>query len=82
MISSIIIGFSSATNIVGEQALLLRYTLKEEREKNLGKFRAAQGLGGIVAPMLGAAFFAWGGFMAVFMYVGAGYLLISPLIYR
>ena len=82
MLSSMMIGFSSATNIVGEQALLLRYTIKQEREKNLGKFRASEGLGGLIAPLLGAAFYAWGGFMAVFMYVGAGFLILSPLIYR
>lgn len=61
---------------------MLRYSLKEEREKNLGMFRAASGLGGLLAPLLGAAFYAWGGFMALFMYIGAGYLLISPLIYK
>lgn len=44
-------------------------------------FRAASGLGGLLAPLTGAAFFAWGGYMALFMYIGAGYLLIAPLIY-
>lgn len=31
--------------------------------------------------MLGAAFFAWGGYMALFMYIGVGYMLISPVIF-
>jgi len=70
-----------AANIVGEQALLLRYSVKSEREKNLGMFRAASGAGGMLAPMLGTGFYALGGFMATFLYVGVGYLLISPVIY-
>lgn len=62
--------------------MLLRYSVKSEREKNLGMFRAASGLGGLLAPLLGSAFYAWGEYMATFMYVGIGYLLISPLIYK
>ena len=79
---SVIIGFCNASSIVGEQALLLRYSIKSEREKNLGMFRAASGLGGLLSPLMGSAMFAWGSYTAVFMYVGVGYLLIAPLIYR
>ena len=79
--AQVVVGFSLAANIVGEQALLLRYSLKSEREKNLGMFRAASGAGGMLAPMLGTAMYALGGFMAAFLYVGIGYLLISPFIY-
>lgn len=79
--TQVVVGFSMAANIVGEQALLLRYSLKSEREKNLGLFRMASGAGGMLAPMLGTAFFTMGGFMATFLYVGVGYLLISPIIY-
>jgi len=75
------IGFSTACNIVGEQALLLRYSLKSEREKNLGMFRAASGVGGLLSPLVTAGMYAWGGYMAVFMFTGAGYLLICPFIY-
>ena len=74
-------GISVAASIVGEQALLLRYSEKQEREKNLGMFRAASGLGGLLSPIFGAAMFAFGDFFAVFLYVGIGYLLICPLIY-
>lgn len=80
-ICSIMIGFSTACNIVGEQALLLRYSIKSEREKNLGLFRSASGVGGLFSPLVCSGMYAWGGFMAVFMFIGAGYLLICPLIY-
>ena len=60
----------------------MRYTIKEEREKNLGMFRAASGIGGLLAPLLGAGLYAWGGYMALFMFIGAGYLLIAPFIYN
>ncbi len=59
-ISAIFVGMSIAANIVGEQTLLLRYSNKLEREKNLGKFRAASGIGGCLSPLLGAAMFALG----------------------
>lgn len=36
----------------------------------------------MLAPLLGTAFYALGGFMATFMYVGVGYLLICPFMYR
>lgn len=80
-VSALFVGISVAANIVGEQALLLRYSEKDEREKNLGKFRAASGLGGLICPLLGAAMFAVGEYFAVFLTVGLGYLLISPIIY-
>lgn len=80
--ANIVIGFAAASNTVGEQTLLLKYSEKSDREKNLGMFRAAVGLGGLLAPLLGASMFVWGEFMATFMTIGIGYLLISPFIYR
>jgi MFS family permease len=80
-ISAAFVGVSVAASIIGEQALLLRYSEKEEREKNLGMFRAASGLGGLLSPIIGSAMFAIGDFFAVFLFVGAGYLLICPFIY-
>jgi len=81
LIGSILIGVTIASLIVGEQAILLRYSEKEEREKNLGMFRASSGLGGIISPMLGAGMFAIGEYFAVFLCVGLLYFLICPLIY-
>ena len=44
-------------------------------------FRAANVFGGLISPLFGAAMFAWGRYMAAFMYVGAGYLILLPFIY-
>ena len=77
-----LVGISMATSMIGEQCLLLRYSLKSEREKNLGMFRIFSGLGGIVSPLLGALMYAVGGYGACFFAVGAGYILICPFIYR
>ena len=54
---------------------------KGEREKNLGKFRVASGLGGMISPILGSVMYACGGFIAAFMSVGVGYLFICPWIF-
>ena len=81
-VANIVTGFAVASNTVGEQTILLKYSEKREREQNIGLFRAAYGIGGLIAPALGASMYAWGGFMATFMSVGIGYLLAAPLIYR
>jgi MFS family permease len=81
-LSAALVGISIAASIVGEQALLLRYSEKNEREKNLGMFRAGSGLGGLLSPILGAAMYAIGDFFAVFLFVGIGYFLICPFIYN
>jgi MFS family permease len=80
-LSQIMFGFSAAALTVGESALLLRYSRKEDREKNLGLFRAASGLGTLVAPLSGAALFVVGGYMSIFLFNGIGQFLISPFVY-
>jgi len=80
-LTQMFIGVAQAALMVGEQCLLLRYSEKSEREKNLGMFRVASGLGGLLSPMMGAAMYALGGFIATFSSVGVGYLCISPFIY-
>ena len=79
--TQLFVGIAQAALIVGEQCLLLRYSEKGEREKNLGMFRVASGLGGLLSPMMGAGMYALGGFIATFSSVGIGYLCISPFIY-
>lgn len=81
-IANIVIGFAVASNTVGEQTLLLKYSDKKDREENIGKFRACYGIGGLLAPVLGAVMYVWSGFMGIFMAVGIGYLLIAPIIYK
>ena len=43
-------------------------------------FRAAQGLGGLMSPLLAAWMFSLGEYQAVFLFVGVGYLILSPLV--
>ncbi len=80
-LSSVLFGFTSAGLTVGESALLLRYSRGEEREKNLGFFRAATGLGGLISPILGSFLFAFGGFLLIFLVNGLGCFFIAPLVY-
>ena len=80
-LSSLLFGLSAAGITVGESALLLRYSRKEDREKNLGMFRAATGLGGLVSPLLGAGLYYFGGFFLVFLVNGIGCLVISPFVF-
>lgn len=44
-------------------------------------FRAAYGVGGLLAPPICAGLFAWGEYFACFMFVGVGYLILAPFIY-
>ena len=80
-LSALLFGLSAAGITVGESALLLRYSRKEDREKNLGMFRAATGLGGLVSPLLGAGLYYFGGFFLVFLVNGIGCLIISPFVF-
>jgi MFS family permease len=66
---------------IGEQTLLLRYSDKHQREANLGMFRMATGLGGLLSPILGSMMYALGGFFATFATIGFVYLLIIPVVY-
>jgi len=43
-------------------------------------FRAAQGLGGLMSPLLAAWMFSLGEYQAVFLFVGVGYLILTPLV--
>jgi MFS family permease len=79
--SSLLFGLSAASLTVGESALLLRYSRKEDREKNLGLFRAATGLGGLVSPLLGASMYALGGYWLIFIVNGLGCFLVAPFVF-
>ena len=44
-------------------------------------FRTSFGLGVMLSPIFGCGMYVIGGYMAVFLSVGLGYLLIYPYIY-
>lgn len=56
--------------------MLLRYSSKEDRVKNLGLFRVAGGAGTVFSPLLGAGMYAAGGFVATFLSLGVGALIL------
>jgi hypothetical protein len=47
----------------------------------MGKFRIATGLGGLLAPIVGSMMYAIGQYRAIFFLMGAGYFLLSPIVY-
>jgi hypothetical protein len=57
------------------------YSSKRDREKNLGMFRAASGIGSILSPLIGAGTYAFGGFMAAFLSIGILFNVIQPFVY-
>jgi hypothetical protein len=59
----------------------MMYSSKEDREKNLGIFRAASGLGSIFSPLLGSSMYAAGGFMAAFLSIGITFNIMQPFVY-
>ena len=61
--------------------MLLRYSSKDEREKNLGKFKAAKGVGGLLSSLWGSAMFAIGSFKAAFWSIGVGLIFLTPFMY-
>ena len=78
----ILIGFAVGAQIVGEQSLLLKYSAKDEREKNLGFFRAFYGIGALIAPPMCAGLYAWGEFFAIFLTCGIIFIVLAPIIYN
>ena len=66
---------------MGESSLLLRYSDKDGRELNMGKFRIATGLGGLLAPIVGSIMYAMGEYRAIFCLMGVGYFVLSPIVY-
>jgi len=81
-LAAVLFGITLAGLTVGESALLLRYSRSQDREKNLGMFRAASGMGGILSPLIGSLMYAWGGFLLVFLANGLGCFLLAPFVYR
>ena len=76
-----LLGYAVAANTIGEQSLLIMYSSKQDREKNLGMFRAASGIGSILSPLLGAGTYAAGGFIAAFLSIGILFNLVQPFVY-
>lgn len=61
--------------------LLLRYSSKQGREKNIGLFRLSLGLGSLIAPAFGALCYVIGGYLTCFMTLAIFFTLLAPYIY-
>ena len=46
-----------------------------------GNFRAANGMGSLIGPVISSLTIAIGGYFLAFLFVGIGYLIIAPIIY-
>ena len=52
----------------------------DEREKMMGLFEAATGLGFLFGPMIGSAFYSIGGYIAPFFGICLGQLILYPFL--
>jgi MFS family permease len=66
--------------MIVENCLLLEYSLKEDREKNIGYFRAAAGIGTAFTPLLISFCSAYIGDWGSFFIIGVALLLITPYV--
>lgn len=75
------VGVAYSALVIGEHCILLRYSPKEDREKNTALFRVALGVGSMLGPVIGSLMFTIGEFIGVFSSVGLVYLVITPFIF-
>ena len=66
--------------MIAENCLLLEYSLKEDREKNVGYFRAATGFGSAFTPLVISFCSAFMGDWGSFLIIGIALLLITPYV--
>ena len=72
-------GIGNGINTPSSLALLSSY--KHDRQAYIGYFELFGGLGGLVGPLVGAAFYYFGGYSAPFFGIGLIYLLIILIFY-
>ena len=68
--------------MIAETILLLRYSRKNDREKNVGKYRMATGLGTTFSPLLISLTSLFLGYYGSFTIVGICLLILTPCIYK
>lgn len=70
------------SNMVAEGVLLLKYSPVEEREKHMGKFRMAQGLGSVLCPLVVSLLMAYADYWAPFVFCAVLLAVFIPYITR
>jgi hypothetical protein len=76
----IFFGIFFALNITAESVLLLKYSLREDRERNIGTFRAATGVGSAFSPFLISALISFSDYWTCFVFVAVFLLIATPFI--
>lgn len=82
LIGYFLMGIFFQSNMVAEGILLLKYSPPKDREVNIGKFRAAQGLGSVLCPLIVASLLAFADYWAPFVFVACNLALVIPYITR
>lgn len=78
----LVFGIMFAANITAETVLLLKYSPKQDRERNIGIFRAATGLGSAVSPLLiSVTLLLVDDYWGCYVCVAAGLLIATPFIH-
>lgn len=76
------VGFGVAASMIAENDLMIKYSRnKEERESNLASIRTAAIYSVMVAAFFCSVMYAFGGFLAAFMTLGAVELVLTGLFY-
>lgn len=79
--SSVLFGMTFAASICTESFFLLKYSPKEDREKNVGIMKAASGLGGLGTPVLVSLSVMFLDYWAAFLFVAVCLVLVAPFIF-
>ena len=76
----ILTGSGLAANFTAESVLILTYSPVKDREKNIGFFRASQGFGTVLAPILISGMYTWTGYFGSFAFVTIFLLIVTPFV--
>ena len=78
---SITFGICFSLSVTAENVLLLRYSPKEDRERNIGYFRAASGIGSAFSPVLVSICLLFSDYWLCFLFVAVCLSIATPFIY-
>jgi len=75
------LGMSFAGNYCAEQMLLLKYSVKSEREKNMGLLKATNGIGAFAVPCLVSVSIAFADYWLAYETIAIFLAIIVPISY-
>ena len=80
VVGGVLVGFGFAANFTAEAVLILKYSPVKERERNIGYFRASQGFGTVLAPILISGMYVFTGYFGSFAFVTTFLLIVTPFV--